>query len=72
MPIQKPEEVLELVAQAINSGDVDALLALYEPEACLALASLVEGVLPMVGRIGDCHGLLISFHSLERAVQYSF
>jgi hypothetical protein len=35
MPIQKPEEVLELVAQAINSGDVDALLALYEPEACL-------------------------------------
>ena len=34
MPIQRPAEVLELAEQAINSGDVDALLALYEPEAC--------------------------------------
>jgi uncharacterized protein (TIGR02246 family) len=34
MPIQNPEDVLDLVAQAINSGDVDAQIALYEPEAC--------------------------------------
>jgi uncharacterized protein (TIGR02246 family) len=33
MPIQKPEEVLEVVAQAINSGDVDAQMAIYEPDA---------------------------------------
>jgi uncharacterized protein (TIGR02246 family) len=33
MPIQKPEEVLEVVAQAINSGDVDAQTAIYEPDA---------------------------------------
>jgi uncharacterized protein (TIGR02246 family) len=34
MPIQRPAEVLERVEQGINSGDVDVLLALYEPEAC--------------------------------------
>lgn len=32
MPIQKPEEVLEVVAQAFNAGDVDAYMAVYEPE----------------------------------------
>jgi ketosteroid isomerase-like protein len=38
MPIQKPEEVLELVAQTINSGDVDAQMAIYEPDAYFILS----------------------------------
>jgi uncharacterized protein (TIGR02246 family) len=33
MSIHKPEEVLEVVTRAINSGDVDAQMAIYEPEA---------------------------------------
>ncbi len=38
MPIQKPEEVLELVAQTINSGDVDVQMAIYEPDAYFILS----------------------------------
>ncbi len=38
MPIQKPEEVLQLVAQTINSGDVDAQMAIYEPDTYLILS----------------------------------
>ncbi len=33
MPAHQPEELDQLFAQAFNSGDVDALVALYEPEA---------------------------------------
>ncbi len=35
MPAHKPEELDELFAQALNSGDLDALVDLYEPQACL-------------------------------------
>jgi uncharacterized protein (TIGR02246 family) len=35
MPIHKPEELPELAVQAINSGDVDTLVALFEPQACM-------------------------------------
>jgi uncharacterized protein (TIGR02246 family) len=35
MPAHKPEELLELFVQALNSADLDALVALYEPQACL-------------------------------------
>jgi uncharacterized protein (TIGR02246 family) len=35
MPAHKPEELDELFAQALNSGDLDTLVALYEPQACL-------------------------------------
>jgi uncharacterized protein (TIGR02246 family) len=35
MPAHKPEELDELFVQALNSGDLDALVALYEPQACL-------------------------------------
>jgi hypothetical protein len=34
IPAHKPEELDELFVQALHSGDVDALIALYEPEAC--------------------------------------
>ena len=33
MPLSKPIDVLEVVTQAINSGDVDAQMAIYEPDA---------------------------------------
>jgi uncharacterized protein (TIGR02246 family) len=35
MPATAPDETNELFEAAINSGDVDAALALYESEACL-------------------------------------
>jgi hypothetical protein len=35
MPAHKPEELHELFAQALNSGDLDTLVALYEPQVCL-------------------------------------
>ena len=35
MPATRPEQLNELFAAAINGGDVDAAVALYEPEACL-------------------------------------
>jgi uncharacterized protein (TIGR02246 family) len=34
MPIQKPEDVIEVATQTFNSGDVDAHMAIYEPDAC--------------------------------------
>jgi ketosteroid isomerase-like protein len=36
MTADRPEQVLELFATALNDRDVDAALALYEPEATFA------------------------------------
>ena len=33
MPAHTPEEVASLLGQAFNAGDLESLLALYEPEA---------------------------------------
>ena len=33
MPAQSPEEIHALLAAAVNAGDVDAFVALHEPEA---------------------------------------
>jgi uncharacterized protein (TIGR02246 family) len=35
MPARKPEELDLLFAQALNAGDVDSMMKLYEPGACL-------------------------------------
>ena len=35
MPAHTPEEIDSLFAQALNAGNVDALVALYEPQASL-------------------------------------
>ena len=45
MPAQKPEEIDSLFAQALNARNVDALVALYEPQASLmpSPGSLVAG-----------------------------
>ena len=37
MPIQRIEDVLQQYEDAFNQGDLDALLALYEPQATLTL-----------------------------------
>jgi uncharacterized protein (TIGR02246 family) len=37
MPAHNPEELDDLFATALNSGDLDALVALYEPRAILFL-----------------------------------
>jgi uncharacterized protein (TIGR02246 family) len=45
MPAQRPEEVDTLFAQALNAGDLDALTAIYEPQAMLMQSpgTLVSG-----------------------------
>lgn len=35
MPITNPEEVLHAFFRAFNQGDIDAVIALYEPQAAL-------------------------------------
>jgi len=35
MPATSPEQVDQLFAAALNAGDIDALVALYEPQASL-------------------------------------
>ena len=35
MPANKPEELMVLLGQALNDGDLEAAVALYEPEACV-------------------------------------
>jgi ketosteroid isomerase-like protein len=35
MPAHKPEELDVLFAQGINAGDIEAVIRLYEPGACL-------------------------------------
>jgi ketosteroid isomerase-like protein len=38
MPATTPDEINELFEAAINAGDVDAALSLYEPSASLVAA----------------------------------
>ena len=35
MPARNPEELVRLFSEALNSGNLDALVALYEPQATL-------------------------------------
>ena len=35
MPARRPEELDLLFGRAVNAGDIDAVMALYEPGACL-------------------------------------
>ena len=35
MPANKSEELMVLLGQALNSGDLEAAVALYDPEACV-------------------------------------
>jgi ketosteroid isomerase-like protein len=35
MPARKPEDLDVLFANAINAGDIEAVIELYEPGACL-------------------------------------
>ena len=38
MPAQKPEEVDQLLLKAIEQGDLDAAVALYEPNATFVIS----------------------------------
>ena len=35
MPANTPQEVANLIGQGLGSGDLDGIMALYEPSACL-------------------------------------
>ena len=45
MPTKSPEELVHAFLQAFNAGDIDALVALYEPQAILVAQSgqMAEG-----------------------------
>ena len=56
MPITNPEEVLHAFFRAFNQGDIDAVIALYEPQAALvaqpgqvAEAALLRSLGPLRG-----------------------
>ena len=63
MPARTPDEVDRLFAQALNDGDAEGIVALYEPNACLvpqpgttavgteAIRQAVEGLLAMKPKI---------------------
>ena len=68
MPIAKPEDAHRLFAEAFNAGKLDALVALYEPEAHLisqqdqvhvghdAIRNTLKGFLALHGKIDmDTH-----------------
>ena len=42
MSARTPEESSSLISTAINAGDVNAILALYEPDAVSGLGSLSD------------------------------
>src|SRR5689334_7559594 len=46
MPNQTPEQALRAIVDGINTGDLDALMSLYEPDACFATqpGNLVHGL----------------------------
>src|SRR5438105_11530932 len=63
MAVQRPEDLHRVFAEAFNSGDADALMALYEPGASLvaqpgqvvtgtdALRAALDGFLALKGRM---------------------
>jgi uncharacterized protein (TIGR02246 family) len=55
MPAQRPEETDILVMQAINAGDVEAAVALYEPNACFVAGpgTVLQGTEAIRGAFRD-------------------
>ena len=58
-----PEEVLNLVTEGINAGDLNSLMTLYEPLACFAsqpgqLATSPDGIRESLLSFIDMHGKL--------------
>lgn len=60
MRATSPEQVIELFATALNSGNVDAAIALYEPEATFAPQPGEE-----VRGVREIRGALEQFAALE-------
>jgi len=58
-----PEEVLDSVTEGINTGDLDSLMTLYEPNACFAsqpgqLAKNPDGIRESLRSFIDMNGKL--------------
>jgi uncharacterized protein (TIGR02246 family) len=60
MGAERPEQVIELFATALNNRDVDAAIALYEPEATFAPRPGEE-----VSGLQEIRGALEQFAALE-------
>jgi uncharacterized protein (TIGR02246 family) len=60
MTAQTPEQVIELFSRALNSRDVDAVIALYEPEATFTPRPGAE-----VKGLHEIRGALEQFAALE-------
>jgi uncharacterized protein (TIGR02246 family) len=64
MPAHAPEEIDSLFAQALNAGNVDALVALYEPQA-----SLMPSPGTLVAGTAAIRGALAAFVAAKPAMQ---
>jgi uncharacterized protein (TIGR02246 family) len=60
MSRETPEQVLEAVVEGINTGNLDTLMALYEPEA--AFATQPGRLAPGLGGIRDALGGFVSMN----------
>ena len=60
MPARKPEECDTLLVEAINRGDLEAALALYEPNA-----SFVQDSGEVITGLGAIRGVMQSFLALK-------
>jgi len=47
----QPEEVLHSAVECMNVGNLEALMMLYEPEACFAFRQNLQGFVDMRGKL---------------------
>lgn len=74
-PMNKPRDVLDLWTQAVNRGDIEALLVLYDPQAVLIptfsnrLLSTPDKLRDYFEKLGSREELSIALHEKTLLVQ---
>lgn len=74
-PMNKPRDVLDLWTQAVNRGDVEALLVLYDPQAVLIptfsnrLLNTPDKLRDYFEKLGSREELSIALHEKTLLVQ---
>lgn len=70
MPADSPEEVAKGIGQGIGNGDLDGVMAMYEPNACLVLQSgqVLQGVAAIRESIVDFIALNPTMSAESRTV----
>ncbi|WP_086821260.1 nuclear transport factor 2 family protein [Allokutzneria sp. NRRL B-24872] len=57
---REPEDLARLFVERANSGDVEGLVALYEPDAVLAVADVPDGQIQGSARIREFYADLLA------------